>query len=47
MKKLILLLLLVSTVMLDASPQDITPLRNTDQCPGVNITFTVTLQGGC
>lgn len=42
MKKLLLLTVLCASI-LNLSAQQITPERTTEQCPGVNITFSVTI----
>ena len=39
----IILVLLGSTIFISANSQQITPVQTTEVCPGVNITFTVTI----
>jgi len=45
MKKIFILSLILSISFLKLFAQTINPLQNTEQCPGLNITFTVTISG--
>ncbi len=43
MKKIILISILLFTTILSSFSQTISPLETTEQCPGVNITFSVSI----